>query len=83
MKTYRACALLPLLLLCGCVSDQARLDVARSAAVSYNAAAAFPSPAAAAIEANQIAIAHAVGHDLTIANGSAQDPATATTTGAK
>lgn len=69
--------------LAGCVSDQARIDIARSAATSYNAAAAFQSPAAAAIEANQIAIAHAVGIDLRIVNGSAQDPAATSTTGAK
>ncbi len=79
----RALILLPLMLSCGCVSDQARLDVARSAAVSYNAAAAFPSPTAAAIEVNQIAIAHAMGHDLTLVNGSALDPAGTATTGAK
>ena len=81
----RSLILLPFVLLCAsCVSDQARLDVARSAAVSYNAAAAFPSPTAAAIEANQIAIAQAMGHPLTLVNGSAQDPAgVTTTTGAK
>lgn len=59
---------LPLLLaLGGCVSDQARQDIANSAQASYNAAASLPaSPQAAAIEANQIAIGHAVGHDLAV-----------------
>lgn len=71
----RALILLPLLALTGCVSDAARLDVARSAATSYNAAAAFPSPAAAAIEANQIAISAAMGYPLVLKNGSAVDPA--------
>lgn len=79
----RAFILLPLLALAGCVSDRARMDVSRSAAASYNLAAAFPSPTAAGIQANQIAIAHAMGHDLTLVNGSAQDPAGVPTTGVK
>lgn len=70
----RALALLPLLMLSGCLSDQGRLDVARSAATSYNAAAAFPSSTATTIETNQLAIAAAVGHPLTLKNGSAVDP---------
>lgn len=60
--------LLPLLLpLAGCVSDQARQDIGNSAQASYNAAMSLPkSPQTAAIEANQIAIGHAVGHDLAV-----------------
>lgn len=58
-------ALLPLLLLCGCVSDQARADIAASAAVINAAAESLPdSSQTKAIRANAQAIAHAVGHDL-------------------
>lgn len=60
---------LPLLLLvlalAGCVSDQARADIAASAGVIDQAAKSLPaSPQTAAIRANAQAIAHAVGHDL-------------------
>lgn len=51
------------LALSGCVSDQTRQDIANSAEASYNAAASLPSsPQRDAIEANQAAIAKAVGH---------------------
>lgn len=56
-----------LLTVSGCVSDQARADIGNSAQASYNAAASLPpSPQAAAIKVNQVAIGHAVGHDLTV-----------------
>jgi hypothetical protein len=56
-----------ILLMCGCVSDQTRQDIANSAQASYNAAASLPaSPATSAIKVNQVAIGHAVGHDLQV-----------------
>jgi uncharacterized lipoprotein YajG len=54
-----------LALLAGCVTDQSRADIARSAAVIDGAARSLPaSPQTEAIRANAAAIAHAVGHDL-------------------
>lgn len=57
--------LAPLLCLGGCISDQARSDIADSQAVIDGAAATLPdSPQVQAIRANARATAHAVGHDL-------------------
>lgn len=53
------------LALSGCVSDQAREDIAHSAQAIDGAAASLPaSPQQTAIRANAAAIATAVGHPL-------------------
>ncbi len=65
----RILLLTPLLLLSGCVTDQTRQDAANSAQVILNAAASLPaSPQTAAIQANAIAIAHAMGHYAILPN---------------
>jgi hypothetical protein len=67
-------AVVACLMLTGCVSDQSRADISNSAQASYNAAAAEALEAdparrlaeTSAIEANQVAIAQAVGIPLNI-----------------
>jgi hypothetical protein len=65
---YAVLCLAALALLAGCFTAQNRADIQASAQTSYNAAAALPaaqSDIAAAIEANQVAIAAAAGTSIT------------------
>ena len=61
-----ALILLPLAF-AGCVSRQAEVDIAASAAVIYHAAGSLPPSAQTqAIRANALAIGHAVGHEIEV-----------------
>ena len=63
----KACFVLAILSLTGCISDQERLNISASAQQIYSAAASLPSSfQQQAIEANAIAIGIAVGYPITI-----------------